>query len=57
MDNEIRTPGLLDALVPGTEAYESLKQKERELLFYGVILELMDVHPNFVLPEHEMTKH
>jgi type IV secretory pathway VirD2 relaxase len=57
MDSTIRICGLLDALVPGTEAHARLKQKERELEFYGILRELMDCHPNFVLPENEMTPH
>jgi type IV secretory pathway VirD2 relaxase len=57
MDSTIRICGLLDALVPGTEAHARLKQKERELEFYGILRELTDCHPNFVLPENEMTPH
>jgi hypothetical protein len=36
---------------------KSYEQRVREYEFYQTILDLMDIHPNFVLPENDMTKH
>jgi hypothetical protein len=44
-------------LSPGPEFYDHYQQRVRELEFYQTILDMMDVHPNFVLPENEMTRH
>jgi hypothetical protein len=50
--------GILDALIPGTEFHDHYQQRQRELEFYGILLEMMDCgHPHFILPENEMTKH
>jgi hypothetical protein len=55
--DEIRTHGLLAALVPGTSANERYQQRAREMEFYQTVQEMMDSNPFFVLPENDMTSH
>jgi hypothetical protein len=33
------------------------QQRVREYEFYQFILDLVDIHPNFILPENQLTKH
>jgi hypothetical protein len=36
---------------------EIYQQRVREYMFYQVILDMMDIHPNFVIPDNDTTKH
>jgi hypothetical protein len=56
--DEFTAHGLFAGLIPGTETHTRLKQKERELEFYGTLRDLMGSNPtHFHLPENEMTPH
>ena len=56
--DEIRTHGLLAALVPGTEANARYQQRQREAEFYGNLRDLMGENPtHFIIPENDMTAH